>query len=992
MALERRQILWQCERKVPVNILPTWTVGEFRAEIVSQLAKDYSLEEDEVDAELSFNKQILDDDSLQMGQIPDLYPKSVIFVLSRAVANAYAEKGKIRSVSQAFKELFESGEYSKEAEKEALANAQPFPVCGDPMDLGELGAGWPVLFNFIGLLAFLLIALYFCYLPATMLYWAAPPEAILEWPLITGHEDTVKGGVLISAGALGPDGSESRTPAWCAFTGAVLIIVGVFLMELRIKHVKRTVDSNEVDPNDFAIFVQGLPSDATDEQEIKSFFEAYAREDEETPVVQVVIGFDVRKFNQELEDFKVAKQQRTICTDPSERAELDAKYNNFNKLYAHPQALRKNLECTGCAVVVFQYQVDQRECLEQWSSCMDRFVQKFGMESNVNENELFRDEYILEVSRAENPDDILWENLGVAWSERAMAGLKTNAIMTAILLTGCGLIFLIQMSKRDWYADSYWPYWLGAIVIAFTNGGETMIAKQFIDKELHQTTTSRDVGLMNKMTVLYTLNYGFVLFLVNWPPEKDWYLKSGLVADIFSLEVMNAIVYPVFYFCGLAKGIKKCVAKMMDRPELMAGKNQSFLNKLYEAPSMNTPRAYAQILKAWFLGLLYLPLIPHGTLFCGLGLAGYYWGLKYHLLRFCKRPYRQSVVLGESAIQIVEISVMIFGVSQWFFLKYSLTGAGETLAFLIMFVILGAGLASLLSPPGCVGKLLSVCWKQATYTDVDYYSAQIAWPKHQKYHTTNAVYLFMENFYRAMKAKNPALVLPWDPRTGNLSKPNAPPEAPAPTAAAAPEPGKLDGSAEEDLVPTESGISTETGKTEESVETTGPIAAVDPAKLAMEEMKYKIPVELLGAGKDAAESDDDLISTDGEDEEDSEAPLVGTLQEGTKAKISGLTASSAQRFNDTFCTVLAPDPETRKYLVILENDKQARLPYQNIEYAAGPFEPGTKVRIVNLQSLKKYNNTTAEVVSWETETSKYVCKLFTGVKGNLKAINLEYEA
>lgn len=52
--------------------------------------------------------------------------------------------------------------------------------------------------------------------------------------------------------------------------------------------------------------------------------------------------------------------------------------------------------------------------------------------------------------------------------------------------------------------------------------------------------------------------------------------------------------------------------------------------------------------------------------------------------------------------------------------------------------------------------------------EVDYYLAQRAWPKHQKYHTTHPFYLKLELV--AARAKG---ALAWDPRTGNFPDPSA---------------------------------------------------------------------------------------------------------------------------------------------------------------------------------------------------------------------------
>ena len=101
----------------------------------------------------------------------------------------------------------------------------------------------------------------------------------------------------VTPGNLGPDASPSAVPAACAAAAVALVGLATAQFSRRQETLRAEVDSSEVEPYDFGLFVEGLPTDATDEQEIKAFLAESACEGEETDVVHVIIGFDIDKLN-----------------------------------------------------------------------------------------------------------------------------------------------------------------------------------------------------------------------------------------------------------------------------------------------------------------------------------------------------------------------------------------------------------------------------------------------------------------------------------------------------------------------------------------------------------------------------------------------------------------------------------------------------------------------------------------------------------------------
>merc|ERR1711874_28326 len=119
------------------------------------------------------------------------------------------------------------------------------------------------------------------------------------------------------------------------------------------------------------------------------------------------------------------------------------------------------------------------------------------------------------------------------------------------------------------------------------------------------------------------------------------------------------------------------------------------------------------------------------------------------------------------------------------------------------------------------------------------------------------------------------------------------------------------------------------------------------------------------------------------------------LRPGTRARINGLEAAGAQKFNGTMCTVQSWDAVQQKWVVQLESGQPARIPAKNLKVLpipdTGGLAPGMKVRLVDLESEtgRQYNETVATILKWNEAVGKWNVRLFTGVQATIPAANLQ---
>jgi hypothetical protein len=268
-----------------------------------------------------------------------------------------------------------------------------------------------------------------------------------------------------------------------------------------------------------------------------------------------------------------------------------------------------------------------------------------------------------------------------------------------------------------------------------------------------------------------------------------------------------------------------------------------------------------------------------------------------------------------------------------------------------------------------------------------------------KYHTSNDVYLWLENIYNAKQQKL-GQTPPWDLKNGNYRKPGEaePDDSASVTATAGPKPGSLGGLPADTDPKEDDVIKTEEEEDEDALkapdDATAALAAVDPAALALEELKHKLPLSIVGADTPGDATDDEVMSDDeAETGPGTGAALLadtgeGHLRPGMFATVSDLDdPTAAAKYNGTRCTIIRQE-ESGKWLCELEDGGKARLPAAKLTPEGPVLAPGTKMRIEGLEKGGDFNGTVATILKWDKEKKSYQVELFTGQKANIKPWNL----
>jgi hypothetical protein len=957
------------------------TIGKLRRLVVKNIIDTYDL--DDPGVYLHFNGHSLDDDSATL-QEAGISNGAAVTAVSEELAVLCGSRANVTSVKAAFKHLATSGDSGAEAESMALEkHCKPFGMSCDTMDLGELAAGWPLFFDFIKFVFALCIVLLLCQVPAVITFMSGDPDGLTKWPAAqpapVGTSAKMVSRGFMSAGNLGPGGSSSIAPGWSALASVVALLALATHYSRRQRRLKHEIDAVEVDPNDFALFIEGLPLDATDEKELAKFIESHAREKDCTEVVKVVLGFDIDQFKQLTKDFVDARSDFAEASTEEEKQELQQKLKLLQGKLSSPVALQAHLNGTGFAVVLLRHQSHHRECLEEWDTCWEEACWNLSVQHRWSDRPRFREEHVLRIQRAPNPSDIIWENMNATFKEKLRARLKTYLVLLCIVTLSFVVVWFCKLVS-GWLKQPWWMSIITSLALVCANLSVAFGTRYFANQQRHATRTGKDVSIMVLLTVGMVLNYSGVSFAINYDADQNWYRRGGLLNAIFTLTVVNALVMPILTVSGFKWCCKRAILKSVDPKK--PGMTQATLNKLHEPPEMDAAKSYAYILKLFFLSLLFAPLIPLVLIVGLLGVLFQYWAFKRQLLQLSKRPYSQSDDLARAALCFIYWGALIFSFSQVLFLSPSLTGAGKSWVAMITAPLAIASVVFLFLPRRLSHLLCGTCLlrkvrKGETETDIDYYDAQRAWPKHRKYHTSHLVYLQLERLYMLANEKRAGKVtMPWDPKTGDLRGPAQAPDEVSRHASIAAAAGLSEPDIESTLEYWRDAVAGLTSTRE-----------ADLAALALEDLKFKVPVATL-----RAEGPEGSVADVGGDED---LEVAGGILPGMLARVNGLEAAAAKKFNGEVCTVKSRDAIPGKWLVEFASGTVARIPEHNLEPLAGTdqqlLQPGMKVRVFDLTSASgaQYNDTLATLVEWNGTAGKWTVVLFTGVKASIACANLK---
>jgi len=491
----------------------------------------------------------------------------------------------------------------------------------------------------------------------------------------------------LSPGNTGPDqlADAAETISWMYYLCLVALCGLVFLAYQVMMVIDHILDADLVLPNDFAVMFEGLPITATDEKALVEWFSNNAVSGKTVEVVKVVIGWDPSQFAQCIKQLKHHKARLNElegtgssgpaaycgCCFSTPKSSIDEESAEQEKASIRKQmadiqatlgsiASSAELFSSGVVVVVFRFQEDMRLCLRRWNSPYRRWFYRDGLDSAclpagsqvwpgdklpmfpVGDVPMAR----LSATRAPNPGNIHWEELGVPAAVRYQKLMKTNGVMVLIILV-CLLITWSLNKVQDALRDSGEVGFgfalltiLPGLGVGVTNAAISAMALKMGAQEYHTTWTSENFSQMYKMAFGMLVNTGLVMLIVNAQPW-EWYKLGGLVYDVSIFLMITSVAPAIFPLVDLGWLFKSRRRRQLTEARLeewnavirrgrptSKGMMQDYQKVLTEvegfklafSPSeFKYTRRYAVALKTFMACVLFMPVSPF------VSLIGFFW-------------------------------------------------------------------------------------------------------------------------------------------------------------------------------------------------------------------------------------------------------------------------------------------------------------------------------------------------------------------------------
>eukprot|EP00917_Polyrhabdina_sp_WS-2016_P004977 GHVP01011442.1.p1 GENE.GHVP01011442.1~~GHVP01011442.1.p1 ORF type:complete len:737 (-),score=93.83 GHVP01011442.1:661-2871(-) len=430
----------------------------------------------------------------------------------------------------------------------------------------------------------------------------------------------------------------------------------------------------------------------------------------ERGVVRVVVGYDIIKYSKIVNELKSKKTliERTKVGADSTTAWLGNIFCGCCCCYEikdniHEEEVRRReekiaeltLECeniqseidamadlhesdlkeTGVAIVVFETQKQMRDALDFWYNAPQAAFSRRTYGLIKSGCPKFKGCNLM-VSRAPNPTEIYWKNLGVSNLERIGRVMATTLIFFLVVLAGAFCVnLLIKWSIQLREVDVVFPEditdgesfigWAWSLILSFLpgwlisgiNAGMYPLVYAAVNIEVPRSATDRDTAVITKLTAALIMNTTFTYFFVHAIQGDDgstWFVAGGLLENVFVSRIFAMTFDPVYYAIDPFGRLSRWYARILVRPST-SKMTQEMYEDLWVAPIFPLPEKFAYLVNETIATLVYAPLFPFLCFFSIPVLTLNYWTTKWLLLRHNKRPMEQDDRMGRRTLQMLQV-------------------------------------------------------------------------------------------------------------------------------------------------------------------------------------------------------------------------------------------------------------------------------------------------------------------------------------------------
>ncbi|KAL4476129.1 hypothetical protein ABPG74_009862 [Tetrahymena malaccensis] len=596
-------------------------------------------------------------------------------------------------------------------------NRQPIGLFVPSIQLGFLGSGFPLFYNYIQYCIIMLTCLLaiqgipnliynykgnFCDKTLLEAYEAAEenkehpeegfllpcPESLtnrISLANVLNQEEGIRSNMHFSTAAV-----------------IVQIVLCIFFRRSQ-RQIEVEVDLKYNTPADYTVWVKHVPKDIHNPKEaIRKHFK-----DQNKKVTKVNLIYDISEIEELEEEFKelIKEKQKNLKEHgfDNKTQELQLIEQKMQKLEHEIREKEQHIvhdrtKFTGQAFVSFETEKEKEELFTfappTLGSKICNFITSLGKLDRYVDSQIFEGKHKILIVEAPEPNDIDWEFIHSSTSSKVVArfiSLIKWVVLIAFSFSIICLITYFQNLKIDHVQEellelqhkskknnedidkeeyekvhssmtiiSIFSFLISTSIVLFNKFALPFLVHHIVDAEKWSTKTKLNISFAFKLTIALFFNTALITVLIEIILFKNFYgIGGGMILNEQLVFIFNAIIPSLAWVID-----PWSIIKNIQRNKELKNKEKSVLtqgeaNKLMEHPDYAMGKRYADIMKTMWFTFFFSPVIPIGTFFSLIGLILYYFTDKYNLIY--RRTVKESISksLSFEMMDLQEYSVLL---------------------------------------------------------------------------------------------------------------------------------------------------------------------------------------------------------------------------------------------------------------------------------------------------------------------------------------------
>ena len=485
------------------------------------------------------------------------------------------------------------------------------------------------------------------------------------------------------------------------FACTMCLIIAVFFYKRNQNKILREIYLESLGPSAFTLRMRGIPKLATD-QDIEAFIQRLSPSKERIKIAEIVRSYDIRrlvsyyrKLNELQAEYTRLFQLQQLNKSKKYQKTMEALLHKSGLLQISLQRMVRNEMLTTNTVFVCFEKIE--DMLSVYNSAklgpLQRLCLRFsrGPRWLFPQRKLWGKKFPINVGFAPEPTDVLWENLGTSKAEYDCRKFIGNLIVALSILVSFVLLVVVKVLQLR-LADnvdetSRIPIVFSiarSLIVVIVNGGLQFIIHYMESFELKHTYSSYFFGVAAKLSISMFINSAFTSFFanivgaliqgeLNYDNLDIFFSDKGSLFDIFFIALSMAISMPLLTIFSPGWVVRR-IKRSLVKKRLMKNLSQGQVNNLFQGMDFNFQSHYGNVVRlCWFCGF-YAPVLPAACFLGLITIIGYYWALKYHIIRQCAVPYyRLGTNLHEKMLKFIQFTHVGFasGNVLWLYITHA---------------------------------------------------------------------------------------------------------------------------------------------------------------------------------------------------------------------------------------------------------------------------------------------------------------------------------